>query len=141
MVFVELCQFCSLLHSVVQTTKFVYQLDIQSIRSQPYTSLSDRVNHGGLYATTFRYDVEEVLIALVDIGLHVLHDLIGILAQNKVGLIVGKLVGGHTVESYTEFVGNESAEVRNQSEDTDATCNRCWLSENVVGRRTDPVTS
>ena len=78
---------------------------------------------------------------MVDICLHVLHDLGIVLAQNEVLLIVGKFVGGDTVEGNAELIGDQTAEVGNQSEDTDTTCDGSWFCEDIVGRRTDPVTT
>ena len=68
-----------------------------------------------------------------------LHDIVGILSENHVDLVVGVLIGGHTVEGDTKLVGNESAEVGNQSEDTDAASDGGRFGEDIVGRRTDPV--
>ena len=101
MVFFSLCEFCGLLHGIVETTELVNEFDLDGIGSQPYTALSNRVNLCGLHATSFRDDVEEILVTTVNIDLHVLHDLVGVLAKNHVSFVVRILIGGHTVEGHT----------------------------------------
>ena len=68
-----------------------------------------------------------------------LHDLIVVLTQDQVCLVVRELISSHTVEGDAEFVGHESTEVGDESEDTDTTSDSGRLCEDVVGRRTDPV--
>ena len=141
MILLHFGEFGGLLYGIVEAAKFIHEFDLLRIRGEPYTTLSDGIHLSGLHATTLRHDVEELLITLVDIGLQMLHDLIVVLTQDQVCLVVRELIGSHTVEGDTEFVGYESAEVGDESEDTDTTSDSGRLCEDVVGRRTDPVTA
>ena len=141
MILIKLCQFGSLLHCVVQTSKFVNQLNLDSIGSQPYAALSNLMNLLGFDTATFRNHIQEALISAVDVGLKLCHDILGVLTHNKLGLVSGKLVCLHTVEGYTKLIGNESAEVWNQSEDSDTTSDGSRLGKDIVGRRADPVST
>ena len=62
-----------------------------------------------------------------------LHNLVVVLSKDEILLIVSKLIGGHTVEGDTEFVCNQPAEVGNQTEDTDTSCDGGGLCEDIVG--------
>ena len=134
MIFFGLGEFGGLLHGIIQATDLVDELDFDGIGGEPYTALSDGVNLCRLHTTTFRDDVEEILVTTVDVNLHVLHNLVGVLAKNQVCLIVRILIGGHTVEGHTELILYQSAEVGYQSEDADAASDGRRLSNDIVGR-------
>ena len=74
-------------------------------------------------------------------SLKLCHDGLGVLTHNQLSLVSGKLIGLHTIEGNAQLIGNKTAEVWNQSEDTDTTCDGSWLSKDIVCRRTDPVTA
>ncbi len=133
MILLGLGEFGGLLHGIVQAADLVDEFDLDGVGSQPYTALGDGVDLGGLHTTTFRDDVEEVLVAAVYVGLHTLHNLVGVLAKNQIDLVVRILIGGHTVEGHTELVLYQSAEVGKQTEDADAAGDGRRLSNDAVG--------
>ena len=141
MILVKLCQLGGLLHCIVKTSQLVNQLYLDSIGSQPYTALTNLINLFGLHAATFSNNIQESLITTVNVGLHLRHNIIGFLTHNQLGLVSGKLIGLHTIKGYAQLIGNQSAEVWNQAEDTNTTSNSCWLGNDIIGRRTDPVTT
>ena len=67
-------------------------------------------------------------------SLQVFHLLSVVLSQDQIHFGIRELIGRHAVEGDAEFVGYQSAEVRNQAEDTDATGNGGWLGEEIDGR-------
>ena len=134
MILLKLSQLGCLLNSIVQATQLVNQLDAKGIAGQPYTALTYLVNLLGLKTTTLGYYIQEILITTIDVVLHLAHNLLGILTCYQLGFVTGKLVGLHTIEGNAQLIGNQTAEVRNQAEDTNTTSDSGRLGNDIVGR-------
>ena len=132
MVFAGLGQLGGLLHGVVQRAELVDQLDGQGVGGQPDAALGYLVHLVAGHLAALGHDVEERLVAAVNIRLHVFQLLGVVLAHDQVFLEVGVLVGLRAVEGHAQLAGQQLAEVGHQSEDADAARDRRGLGKDVV---------
>ena len=139
MIFLQLSQLGSLLHSIVQRTNGIHQLDGQSVVTQPYTTLGNLLYLLHLQLSAISHTLAEQLIATIDI----------LLQQSSLVCVQGArhssegrvLVGLYLAELHTQLLGQQLTDVWEHTEDTNGTRQCGGLCVDVVGITADVVTT